>query len=53
MIRQAADMAVALRSAGGSVETIELPGCDHLGTSVPTGDPNSAWMARTQDFLRT
>jgi acetyl esterase/lipase len=51
LIRQAADMVVALREAGGSVETTVLPGCDHLGTGVPTGDPNSPWMARAHAFM--
>ena len=51
LIRQAADMAAALRAAGGSVETAELPGCDHLGTSEPTGNPNSPWMISVHAFL--
>lgn len=52
LIRQAADMAAALKKAGGSVQTMELAGCDHLGTSVPTGDPHSPWMKATHAFLR-
>jgi arylformamidase len=51
LIRQAADMACALRAAGGQVETTVLPGCDHLGTWVPTGDPNSPWTAQSLAFL--
>jgi acetyl esterase/lipase len=51
LIRQAADMAAALKAAGASVETTVLPGCDHLGTGVPTGDPNSPWMARAHAFM--
>jgi arylformamidase len=51
LIRQAQDMAAALKSAGGSVETVVLPGCDHLGTWVPTGDANSPWMARAHAFM--
>jgi acetyl esterase/lipase len=51
LIRQAADMVVALRKAGGSVETTVLLGCDHLGTGAPTGDPNSPWMARAHAFM--
>lgn len=51
LIRQAQDLAAALKQAGASVETTVLPGCDHLGTGVPTGDPNSPWMARAHAFL--
>ena len=51
LIGQAAEMAAALRKAGGDVETIVLPGCDHLGTWVPTGDPQSPWMSRALAFL--
>jgi arylformamidase len=51
LIGQAADMAAALRKAGGEVETIVLPGCDHLSTSVPTGDPQSPWTSRALAFL--
>jgi acetyl esterase/lipase len=51
LIGQAADMTAALRAAGGTVETMELSGCDHLGTSAPAGDPNSEWMMRAHAFL--
>jgi acetyl esterase/lipase len=51
LIGQAADMAAALRAAGGHVETMMLPGCDHLGTGVPTGDPQSPWTARALAFI--
>jgi arylformamidase len=51
LIRQADDMATALRAAGGRVETIMLPGCDHLGTWVPTGDPQSPWTAGAHAFI--
>jgi arylformamidase len=51
LIRQAEAMAAALRSAGGRVETMVLPGCDHLSTSVPTGDPASPWMVQTHATL--
>ena len=51
LIKQASMMAVALRAAGGSVETIEMQGCDHLGTSLPTGDPLSPWMVQVRAFL--
>ena len=40
-----------LRAAGGRVETAELPGCDHLGTSEPTGNPDSPWMKSVHAFL--
>jgi acetyl esterase/lipase len=53
LIRQAHQMADMLRAGGGSVETMVLPGCDHLGTSAPTGDPNSSWMLRVHSMLAT
>jgi arylformamidase len=51
LIQQARDMKTALEAAGGHVETIVLPGCDHLGTWVPTGDPQSPWTTRALAFL--
>jgi acetyl esterase/lipase len=51
LINQAASMAEALRMAGGSVETMVLPGCDHLGTSRPTGDANGPWVAKAHSML--
>ena len=51
LIRQAEAMADALRLAGSRVETMMLPGCDHLSTSVPTGNPDSPWMAQAQAML--
>jgi len=52
LIKQAGDMATALQAAGGQVERIVLPGCDHLGTWVPTGDANSPWTAHALAFLK-
>ncbi len=51
LIRQAEAMVAALRAAGASVETMMLPGCDHLGTSGPTGDPDGPWIARVHSLL--
>ena len=51
LMRQAETMAAALRAAGTSVETMVLPGCDHLGTSGPTGDPNGPWVAKAHEML--
>ena len=51
LIRQAEAMVAALRAAGASVETMMLPGCDHLGTSGPTGDPNGTWVAKVHSML--
>jgi len=51
LIKQAASMAEALRKAGGSVETMVLPGCDHLGTSQPTGDATGPWVGKVHSML--
>lgn len=51
LIRQAQAMESALRGAGGEVETMMLAGCDHLGTSGPTGDPASPWVAQVHSVL--
>ena len=51
LIRQADDMMAALKQAGALVELEVLPDCDHLGTGVPTGDPNSPWMAKAHAFM--
>jgi len=51
LIRQADDMMAALKKAGSPVALEVLPGCDHLGTGVPTGDPNSPWMAKAHAFM--
>ena len=51
LIRQAEAMTRALRTAGGSVDTMVLPGCDHLGTSGPTGDTGGAWVAKAHSIL--
>jgi acetyl esterase/lipase len=51
LIRQAEAMVAALRAADASVETMMLPGCDHLGTSGPTGDPAGPWVAKVHSIL--
>jgi acetyl esterase/lipase len=51
LIQQAKAMEAALRAAGGEVETMVLANCDHLGTSGPTGDPASPWVARVHSML--
>jgi acetyl esterase/lipase len=51
LMRQAETMAAALRAAGASVETMTLAGCDHLGTSGPTGDPDGPWVAKVHATL--
>ena len=51
LIRQADDMMAALKKAATPVGLEVLPGCDHLGTGVPTGDPNSPWMAKAHAFM--
>jgi arylformamidase len=53
LIRQAEAMASALRAAGGSVETMMLPGCDHLRTSEPAGDAKGPWVAKVHSLLES
>jgi dipeptidyl aminopeptidase/acylaminoacyl peptidase len=51
LIKQAVSMTTALQASGGSVETMILPGCDHLGTSRPTGDPDGPWVNKVLGML--
>jgi len=44
-------MAGALKDAGGAVETLVLKDCDHLATSVISGEANGPWAPRAQAFM--
>ena len=44
LMRQASAMRAELIEMGGSVETIVMPGCDHLGASYACGDPRGPWL---------
>ncbi len=52
LIVQAEAMADALRAAGGSVETLTLAGCDHLGASYACGDDQAPWVSRLLDWIQ-
>jgi acetyl esterase/lipase len=50
--KQAEDFAAALRAAGVSVETMVLPGCDHLGASYESADPKGRWVKAASRWMR-
>ncbi len=52
LVRQAGEFADALRAAGVSVATVEMPGCDHLGASYASGEADGPWLRPALDFLR-
>ena len=43
---QAVDMQTALAAAGGEVDSMELPDCDHLEASYACGDVGGAWVTK-------
>jgi len=49
LIVQARAMIAALRSRGGAVEELELPGASHLEAHLATGGP--PWTAHALDFI--
>jgi acetyl esterase/lipase len=51
LMRQASEMENALRNAGGRVERIVLPGCDHFGSSLATTDPAKPWQRRAIEWM--
>ena len=51
LITQAERMADALRRQGGRVETLLLPGCDHLEASYMAGRPEGPWLAKALSFM--
>ena len=52
LIRQAAEMADALRAAQVPVQTQVFDGCDHFDASVACGDANGPWPARATAWMR-
>jgi len=51
LIAQAERMVDVYRAAGGSVETLVLDDCDHLGASYACGIGDGAWMTATSDWM--
>lgn len=52
LVAQAQRFAAALTDTGGQVETVELPGADHLGASYASAEPDGLWAAAADDFIR-
>ncbi len=48
---QARDFADALEQRGNRVERMVLQGCDHLGASYTSGDPDGRWIAAAARFM--
>ena len=48
---QAQSMAVALRAARGSVETMVLEGCDHFHANYEAGNPDGPWPERAAAWM--
>ncbi len=49
--KQARDMEQRIRSAGGQVERIELPGCDHLGAVYCAARTDGPWLPHALKFM--
>jgi hypothetical protein len=49
---QTGRFAEALAATGVRVETLELPGADHLGASYASGEPDGDWVRASDDFIR-
>jgi acetyl esterase/lipase len=50
--KQAEAFAAALRAAGVDVETLVLPGCDHLGASYESAEPQGRWVSAASRWMR-
>jgi arylformamidase len=50
--RQAQDFVVAMQAQGNDVTACELPGCDHLGASYASGEPDSGWSRKAASWMR-
>ncbi len=50
--KQAEAFAAALRAAGVDVETLVLPGCDHLGASYESAEPHGRWVSAASRWMR-
>jgi arylformamidase len=51
IIHNGQTMATALKDAGGTVETLVLKDCDHLATSVISGEADGPWAPRAHSFM--
>jgi arylformamidase len=51
LIRQAEQMSLALRNAGGDAESIILTGCDHFAANLAAGDSNGLWVSRAAAWM--
>lgn len=52
LMRQAEDMERALRAAGGTVERLVLPDCDHFQASYVSGQVEGPWLPRAVAWMR-
>lgn len=52
LIRQAGEMAAALKAHGVGVTTLELAGCDHAEASFICRDPAGPWLPAALEFMR-
>ena len=50
--KQAGDFDNSLRTAAADVTSMVLPGCDHLGASYASGEPEGAWVNAAVDWMR-
>jgi acetyl esterase/lipase len=51
LVRQAEEMKAALERAGGTVESLVLPACDHFSASYAVGDAAGPWVPRALTFM--
>jgi arylformamidase len=50
--QQAQDFIAAMRAQGNDVTECELPGCDHLGASYASGEPDGDWIRIAARWMR-
>lgn len=53
LIRQAQDMAAALKEKGLSVQTLVLPGCNHFTASYAAGEMDGIWPNALNDWMQS
>jgi arylformamidase len=53
LIRQANEMADALRAAGANTTLVELPGRTHFTASLAGGDPDGPWVRGAVAFIKS
>jgi len=51
LIRQAGQMADALRQRGADVQTLVLPGCNHFTASYAAGEVGGIWPSRLDEWM--